>query len=682
MIFTRLRIPHLIGMILAGVIIGEHGMGILERDSSFELFGQVGIYYIMFLAGLEMDMQGLKRNRVRGIIFGSLTSLVPFVFGLAAGYCLLDYSIPASLLLACIFASHTLVAYPIVGRYGINRHKSVTVSIAATMIALLFALLILAGISGVYKGSNDVWFWIWFGVKCMLFLAGVFYIAPKIVRAFFRKYVDRVMQYTFVVGMVFLSAGMAEFCGLEGILGAFLIGLVFNRFVPRTSPLMNRIEFVGNAIFIPYFLIGVGMLVNIAPLFSDAEALLVVTIMVVAGTVSKWIAALIARKAFRFSHAEGTMMFGLTEAHAAGALAMVMVGTKLEVAPGVPLMNNAVLDGVVMMILISCVISSIATDRAAQQLKLAEAAGESKDDVSKGDDEKIMVLVDQTDNIENLVATAVMMRNGKLNRGLIGLNVVNDAELSGQAKETSRNCLAEAAKVAAASDVGMQTQSRLAVNFVNGAVHALRENDASEIVMGLRLRAKSDVFYGRFAQGVIGAMNRQVVLVNFTIPVNTIRRIVVAVPERAEYENGFHRWIERLARMAGEIGCRIDFYAPESTIMLIMRYMDSKHRNVRAEYRLLESWDSVQKIAETVNTDQLLVIVTARPGSLSYHNGFQQLPKLVLRHFQESSMMVIFPDQSVEADDNTTFSAPINHSTYSTGSKVTNWLSKWIGKMG
>ena len=352
MIFSKLRIPHLIGMILAGVVIGEHGLHLLDRDASFELFGKVGIYYIMFLAGLEMDMQGLKNNRTRGIVFGLLTSLIPFGMGFAAGYWALGYNVAASLLLACIFASHTLVAYPIVGRYGVNRHKSVTVSIAATMIALLFALIILAAIAGTYKGGNDIWFWLLFAVKCVVYFAFMFFLLPRLVRAFYRKYTDAVMQYIFVIAMVFLAAAIAELCGLEGILGAFLAGLVFNKFVPRSSPLMNRIEFVGNAIFIPYFLIGVGMLVNMAPLFRDLNAVIVVVVMVVAGTLSKYVAALLAQRVFKFNSSEGLMMFGLTEAHAAGALAMVMVGTSLEVAPGVPLMDNAVLDGVVMMILI------------------------------------------------------------------------------------------------------------------------------------------------------------------------------------------------------------------------------------------------------------------------------------------------------------------------------------------
>ena len=314
MIFSKLHIPHLIGMILAGVLIGKHGFNLLERDASFELFGKVGIYFIMFLAGLEMDLQNLKQNRTKGIIFGIITTAIPFAFGLISGYSLLNYSLPASLLLACIFASHTLVAYPIVGRYGLSKAPSVVISIAATMVALLFALLFLAGISGTFKGSNDAWFWIKFSIKFLIYIASIFFLLPKLLRIFFRKYSEPIIQFTFTLAIVLLSAATAEFCGLEGILGAFLAGLVLNRFVPNTSPLMNRIEFIGNALFIPYFLIGVGMLVNIAPMFQERNAVIVVVVMVIAGTLSKYLAALISRKLFHMTHNEGVMMFGLTEA--------------------------------------------------------------------------------------------------------------------------------------------------------------------------------------------------------------------------------------------------------------------------------------------------------------------------------------------------------------------------------
>ena len=254
----RLRIPHIIGMILAGVVIGKYGFNILERDSSFELFGKVGIYYIMFLAGLEMDLENLKKNLSKALAFGVLTFSIPFAAGMWAGMDLLGFSMGTALLFSSILASHTLVAYPIVGRYGMSRHSSVSISGGGTRVALTVALFVLAGISGMYKGELDSGSWILFGVKCVVYCAFVFLVFPRFARWFFRKYEDNVMQYIFVLSLVFLSAALAEQAGMEGIFGAFLAGLVLNRLIPHVSPLMNRTEFVGNALFIPYFLIPVG----------------------------------------------------------------------------------------------------------------------------------------------------------------------------------------------------------------------------------------------------------------------------------------------------------------------------------------------------------------------------------------------------------------------------------------
>ena len=291
LVFNRLKIPHIIGMILAGILIGPYGLNILLRDSSFELFGKVGIFYIMFLAGLEMDMEG-------------------------------DFSFPGSMLLACILASHTLVSYPIVSRYGVNRRSVVTISIAATMVALLSALIILAGFANVFRGNGGIGFWVWFLVKIILYCVVIFFLLPRLTRWFFQHCANQVTLFTYVLTMVFFCGGLAEFCGMEGILGAFLAGLVFNRFIPHVSPLMNRIEFVGNALFIPYFLIGVGMLINIRILFDNWNTLWIIAIMIISATFTKWLAAFLTCKILRRSNDEGWMMFGMTEAHAAGALAM------------------------------------------------------------------------------------------------------------------------------------------------------------------------------------------------------------------------------------------------------------------------------------------------------------------------------------------------------------------------
>ena len=648
LIFNKLRIPYLIGMILTGVLIGEHGVEILSRDMSFEVFGQVGMFYIMFLAGLEIDFEGMKRNLTKGVWFGILTATIPFVCGFIAGEHLLHYSLSASLLLACIFASHTLVSYPIVSRYGLQKHPAVIISITATLIALTGALLVLAAISHNYVGTSGSWFWLLFAGKCIIYFVGVIFFYPRIIRWFFSRNIDRIMQYIFVITMVFLAAVIADLCEIEGLLGAFLAGLIFSRFIPTTSPLMNRIQFVGNALFIPYFLVGVGMMVNLRPLLSDGRVMMVVVVMVIVSTVSKWLAAFLAQKLFHMTRWDRSMMFGLTEAHAAGAIAMVMVGTKIEVSPGVMLMNNAVLDGVVMMILFSCIISSMVTDRAAK-MELQKPRPKHKAP-SLSESEKIMVPVNDSDSINNLIHTAVMMRNKREKQGLICINVVNDVDSSEETINKSCEILRKANNVCVASDVPCHTQRRLAVNFANGVIHSFKENGASELIIGLhRPRHEGDKsLYGIFGNALIEGMNRQITMVKYTISLMTLRRIAMIIAKNAECEPGFYRWVERLARYTEEIGCRIDFFAPTAICNLIQQFNKTNHPSLRADYRELEQWGDFVRIRETLQSDHLLCMVMARPNTLSYNKAMSKLPQLVQNHFSTHSLMIIYPDQNYD----------------------------------
>ena len=680
-VFSRLHIPNLVGMILAGVIIGEHGLNLIERDDSFELFGKVGIYFIMFLAGLEMDMQNLRQNRWSGVLFGAMTTLIPFLSGLLTGLYLLHYSLPTSLLLACILSSHTLVSYTIAGRYGVTRDPSVTISVVATMIALLLALLFLAGMAGVLRGSGTAGFWLLFFGKIVLFGLFMFFVLPRIFRVFFRNYTEPIMQFSFTLVVVFLSAEIAsELCGLDGIFGTFLAGLVLNRFVPSTSPLMNRLEFVAGALFIPYFLIGVGMMVNLSPLFEDVSAVMLVVIMVVAATLSKLAAALLTRLILRFSAAQGLMMFGLTEAHAAGALAMVLVGTKLEVAPGVPLMTSAVLDGVIITILISCIISGVVTDQAAKALKLVkENTPTSRRDSTPQDDEKILVPVNDLETLPTVLNMAIMMRNPQLRRGLICLHIINDSDLSPATRAHSDQCLEMAATLAASADVPLQTQSRLAVNFSTATIHALHENDASEIVVGLHHRKHpSDNFLGTYTQGLLDNMDRQLSIVHLQIPANTIRKIIVAVPPKAEYESGYYRWINRVARIAEDLTCSMEFYTTEATSNSLIPYMQQRHPNVVAAYELLETWADLSALRHEVHDDHLFILITARPGSISWNKHLARLPQILQQHFQHASLLIIYPDQQANVPTSYLANGPTGRRSSSVDNPVTRWLSRWV----
>lgn len=673
-IFRSLHIPHLIGMILAGTLIGPYGFDVLLHDSSFELFGRVGIFYIMFLAGLEMDLVGLRKNYSKGTVLGLLTFVFPFVVGYVVGVYVLHYSSMASLLLACIFASHTLVTYPIVGRYGLSRHPAVTISVGATVVALSLALLILAAISGTYNSNMNGWlFWLVFIAKCAAYIAFLFLFFPKLIRWFFCRYGDSVSQFTFALTLVFFSGAMATVAGLEGIMGAFLAGIILNRYIPHVSPLMNRLEFVGNALFIPYFLIGVGMIINVR-LLADTDTIFVVAIMLLVATVTKIIPAWLTQKTYRMNRAEGMLMFGLTDAHAAGALAMVMVGTKLEIAPGEYLMNNSVLNGVVMIILFSCIISSLATEQGAKKLAQHIQQNPIK---HEGDDEKILVPIYNPYTMQDIVTVSMLMRNGSLGRGLIGLNVVVDDDHTDARKQFGEQLLDKAVKIAAASDVRMQTQNRLGTNVSSAILHAMKELDASEIVMGLHHQKNNmlDSFYGPITKGLLTGMSRQLTIVKLIIPANTLRRIIVAVPPKAEFEKGFHRWMSRIARMGAQLGCRVHFHAVKETLPFIEGYIKKNHKDVRAEYFVLDSWDNLILLTGEVNDDHLLVVVTSRRGSISYQQSFQELPTLLNKYFANNSLLLLFPDQTGEDEDLISFTEPVKQSQTATWS-LTSWIAR------
>ena len=674
-IMGKLRIPHIVGMVLAGMLIGKYGLNILERDSSFELFGEVGLYYIMFLAGLEIDMNGLKNNSWKVVGFGLLTFAVPFILVFLSCLYLLHYSAVASLLLGSVLGSNTLIAYPIVCKYGLQKHNSVTLCVGASMISVTFALVVLAAIVGTYNNGTGIGFWLLFILKFAAYIGAAVYCIPRITRWFLRRYSDAVMQYIFIMGILFLSAAITDMLGMEGVFGAFFAGLMLNRYVPHVSPLMNRIEFIGNALFIPYFLIGVGMLINVRVLFEGWSTAFITFCLVFFGTVGKALAAYAIAFFHRLPKVHGHMMFGLTAAHAAGSIAIVMVGIRLKVAEGTYLLNDDMLNGVVMMILFTCIIGSMVTEKASRDIVLNDIPTSAND--SNGDDEKILIPVKYPETAETLVNMAILMRNPKLNRGLVGLNVVYDDENRLQGQEKGKSLLEKLANMAIAADVRMLTQVRIATNIANGIKHAFKEFNASEIIMGLHNHKNvSKRFWGEFIQSLFNGLNRQIVIVQCNQPLNTIRRIHVAVPSRAEFEPGFCRWMERVARMAGNLDCKIEFHGQQGSLSLIRDYIQNRHPNLRAEYTLMAHWIELPALAASIREDHMFVVVTARKGTVSYKLALEQLPEELTRHFSGKSLMIIYPDQYGEQADAMTFAAPQHQEEQSAYNLLMAWIRK------
>ena len=667
LLLRRLRVPHIIGLMLAGVLVGPFGLNLIERDRSFEIFGQVGIYYIMFLAALELDMGSVEHYGRRGLQFGLLTFSIPFLLGIASAHYVLRFGLGTSVLLGCIFASHTLVTYPIVGRYGLGRHKSVVISVVATAIAIFLALLMVAVTVGRQQANAGWHYWVGFFLKCALYGTFVVMAFPRVGRWFLRRYDDSVLQFVFVLSLVFLSAALADLAGLEGLLGAFLAGLVVNRLIPRTSPLMNRIEFVGNALFIPYFLIGVGMIIDVGILLRDVHTMWIVLVMVVTATLTKWLAAEAMRLTSRGDRDSRMLMFGLTNAHAAGALAIVMIGTN----PKVQLMDISVLNGTVMLILFSCIISSLATNHGARRTALKDTQLEENRGSFHG---KCLIAYSQETHVEAMTQMAMLLRNPYIPESLIGLTVSFDDEQGQQHHQRAKRMLEKAQEQAAAADVGMVTMNRVSTNIASGILHTMVEHDCGEVIVCLADRTtdmpKSSL--GTVIDNLLEGSHREVMVLRSIVPPGTLRRVVVAVPQKAEYEVGFYKWLEHVCRIGEQLDCHLEFHAHAESLPYIKGYMRQKHVNLRSEFYEMARWTQLSSLSSRLGEDDMLVAVSARPEFISYQALFDKLPLIIHRYFSHTSVMLLYPDQSGDPLDTVSIFAPNGRAVTRQGS----WLRR------
>jgi len=402
-LLDRVKIPHLLGLIIAGAIIGPFGFNLITRDSSIILSGTAGLLYIMFLAGLEIDMADFKKNAGKSSLLGLYGFFIPMLLGTLVGYYLLNYSLMTSVLMASMFSSHTLITYPIVSKLGLAKNQAVNITVGSTLITNILALLVLAVIVGMTSGEIDQYFGLRLGLSFVVSSAIIMLLFPMIARWFFKRYDDNVSQYIFVLVMVFLGAVLSEIGGIEGIIGAFLAGLALNRLITRTSPLMNRIDFVGNAIFIPFFLLSVGMLIDYRAFINDTETLIVAGTMSVVATVGKYIPAWIIQKSFRYSVDQRRLIFGLSNAQAAATLAAVLVGYNViigETADGEPirLLSESILNGTIIKILVTCTIASFETQRGAESI--ARKENTAIEDEKQEPDERILIPVSNPETVD------------------------------------------------------------------------------------------------------------------------------------------------------------------------------------------------------------------------------------------------------------------------------------------
>lgn len=638
-LLNKIKIPSIMGLIIAGIVIGPNGFNLLERDSSIILFGTVGLLYIMFLAGLELDMNDFKRNKNKSIVFGSLTFLIPLCLGIPVCYYVLDYGFISSVLIASMFATHTLVSYPIASRLGITKNEAVTIAVGGTIITDTAVLLILAVITGAAEGNLDTNFWIQLIVSISIFSVVVFWLFPVITRWFFKNIEgENSSQYIFVLAMVFLAGFLAEVAGIEPIIGAFMAGLALNRLIPHTSPLMNRIEFVGNAIFIPFFLIGVGMIVDLRVLFNGWDALAVAGTLTLVAIVGKWLGAYFTQIIFKYSISQRNLIFGLSSAHAAATLAVILIGFNLG------LVDESALNGTVLLILVTCLVSSFVTENAGRKIAIEES--DKMPELTEVP-ERILVPIANPNTIEKLLDFAIMVKNPKNKEPIYPLAIVKDDDEAKEKVVLSNKMLEKAIVHASATESDVQIITKVDLNIASGIIRAIKELMITEVVIGWNEKLRTtDRFFGTTLNNILHHTDQLTIVCKLLNPLNTVKRLIVLLPENAYLEIGFHHWLHKIKLLYKQMGADVVFYGSPNSLEKIKDLTTTSKPEITATYIEFTEWSDFLVLSREVSDDDLFVIISARKGTVSYQPDMENIPFKVSKHFRENSFIVLYPDQN------------------------------------
>lgn len=647
LLLNKLRIPHLLGLIIAGAIIGPHGFNLVLRDSSIILSGTAGLLYIMFLAGLEIDMADFKRNSTKSLAFGMYTFLIPMILGTVVGIWILRFNVLTSVLLASMFASHTLIAYPIISKLGISKNKAVSITVGGTMITDTLALLVLTIIVGMATGQVNDMFWIRLGVSILIFALIVLFGFPFIGRWFFKHVHDNISQYIFVLVMVFLGSFLAQVAGMEAIIGAFLSGLALNRLIPQSSPLMNRVEFVGNAIFIPFFLLGVGMLIDYRTFFTSFETIKVGLIMIIVATAAKYIAAWMTQKTFHLSTDQRSVIFGLSNAQAAATLAAVMVGYNVITgtdANGEPirLLNESVLNGTILMILVTCTIASFAAQKGAHNIAAQDISDKEE---NKKESEHILIPVSNEETVEELVNLSLAIKSPQNKNGLFALKVIDNHHSDEKALKQSRRVLQTAVNTAAATDTRMKDLLRYDLSISNAIASVVKEREITDLVVGLH--KEKDIpaaFLGHIVESVLAESSVSTFIYKPAQPISTVRRHLIIIPELAEKEIGFNQIIFRLRNVTQNTGAATVFYGSEATLNALKKLLAKK--SGEASYIEFNDWDDFLIVFRDIKPDDTMLIILSRKEGLSYAPAMARIPKYLNKYFQANSFVLAYPVQA------------------------------------
>lgn len=624
LLFERLRIPGLVGLIALGAVAGPSVTGLLERDDTFVLLGTLGLLYLMFTAGVTLDLAEFARQRRTAIAFGALSFALPMGLALAAGVGVLGYGLPAAALLGSIVGSHTLLALPLAGRLGISTNRAVVVATGATLVTDLLSLLVLAVVQGVEGGGGGAGFWLAFAAKAAVWAVAVLWGLPRLARSFFRR-VRREddAAFAFLLAAVFFSAWAAELAGLASIIGAFLAGIALNRLIPKQSPLMTRLQFVGDAILIPFFLVSVGLLVDVRVLGSLEVwglALLFFALVVV----GKGGAAFLGVPAFGFSRDEAGAVAGLTVPQAAATLAVTLIGFDIG------LFDQTAVNAVVVLIVLSCLVGPSLVQAFGRRLALAEAERPYEPAEAP---ERILVALSNPETAEELMELALLLRSAQSEEPVYPVAVARGGhEEAGRVAEAER-LMERAVTWATAASVPCVPTVRIDDNPAAGVTRAARELRASEVVAGWNGQVSPGALaFGHVVDEVVGETRSMAVVARLVSPLAAAKRLVVLAPPLVWREVGFARAVRVLKVLASQKGLSVTVLTAEADAAEVTARFDEARPEAAVEVAALADWRrAVRHLDTVVQADDVLVTVGVRSGAVAWRPALQRLPRVLAR---------------------------------------------------
>jgi Kef-type K+ transport system membrane component KefB len=637
-LLRKFKIPGIIGLILSGVIIGPHGINVLEQNSAVQLFSTIGLLYIMFIAGLELDLKEFQRNRNKSLVFGFLTFTIPLVIGFPVCYYLLHYNFTASLLISSMFSTHTMVSYPIVSKFGISKNEAVAITVGGTILTDTAVLILLAIILSSNEGGLGLSFWIQLAASLAVFSGIMFWIIPRVTTWFFQKLEsEKTSHYIFVLSVVFFAAFLAELAGVEPIIGAFVAGLALNKLIPYSSILMNRIEFIGNSIFIPFFLISVGMLVDIKVLLNGPTAVLIAITLSVVALIGKWVAATATSKIFRYSGDQRNLIFGLSSSHAAATLAVILVGFQTGI------IDENALNGTILLILVTCLTATLVTENTSRRILTSEKE-EPVIEYPVHNSEHIMIPIANLDNMETLLEFAVFVKNKKSINPITILSVVpNDEEAEKNLIRAKKN-LQSLVKMAMANETKVNVIATIDHNIAGGIIRASREEMTDTIMIGWpRKTGLIERFIETKTDSIISRTSKAVYICHFENPLAGHNKMVVVCPPLGELEPGFEIWLSKLSILSKELSLNIFCYCNNRSKHAIIEHFTKLKLNSGFTFSDEFDLSNLHLLQQYVSPEDMLIYIAARRTSVSYENCMENIQEKLEKHFAATSKIIIYP---------------------------------------